>query len=282
MNALGDLGRSMWTSAAKPSTAPGQARNRAAAIRGAMAENIPVSEAGKRKSEALREALAQQLNDALSPYTNPVIPKQSIVSDLQTQTAKTMLPELRGPSENAILGLMGNPNVPDMLNLPEANKLKQEYQRLARQSYESMHPTPASDAYESLARRLRQEIESVAPEVKGINSRLSGQMALEPILDRALARGDNLNPISLPAYIGGGAGAGVGAALGGGTGAGVGSVLGLLASQALSKPSTLSSLGINANRLAGLMDAPISRAAGYGYNWYGRPAINMGYDANSQ
>lgn len=277
---LGNLGKSMWTSAAKPTTAVGRARDRAAAIRGAMEENIPVSQAGLDKSLALREQLKGELGDALSGYTDPTIPSDAMLSDLLSGASKTTVPELRDPAFSVAQGFVDNPRIPDKMTPGQANKLKQEYQKLA--NYNTLEPTPTSSAYETLARSLRRGIEETAPEVKDINARLAGQIALEPILRQALARGDNLNPISLPAYIGGGAGAGVGAMLGGGPGAGAGSILGFLASQALSKPSTLSSMGIGANRLAGLMDDPLARLAEYGYNWYGRPAVNMAYGANNQ
>lgn len=259
-----------------------------------LREGVPVSEYGLRKAEEITDQLnreiAQKVSDK-SAQLGPVIKPESVASridQVQPQFQAQVNPEadvaalrgskaeylrkhtpepeptptLYGPDNNPLPA--PPPPKPTPMTLSEAQSEKQATYTQMRKKYGELG-SAETEGQKALARGLKEEILSRAPELQKLNARDSSMIELENQLANFVKRTNNRDLLDLKsAFLGsalaGAGGAGEGYKTGGWGGAAKHGAIGALLGAAMGNPAVKSSLAIALGRAGGAGQAAVSAA----------------------
>jgi hypothetical protein len=207
----------LYGSAAKFSTTLSPS-DKISRIETALDNKILPNEAGVDKLTGLKNKLGQEIDDLIaSAPSGTTIPREDVakkILDLIPTAKASDFPEDATASLMKIYNkfLMQQPREMTIQNL-QAMK-KGIYERLATQYAKTTYTPLETLAEKKLAQGAKEGIESVFPEVKGMNAEEGAYLELMDSIPRAASRIFNRNPLSLQGGIGAAAGAGVGALAG--------------------------------------------------------------------
>lgn len=256
-------------------------KERDKAINAAVEERIPISEKGLEKTNRLIGEIGDQMDAILNDpkYANARIDPLEVAMNADD----FVRPIFENQADNiadlaAIDAVLNNfyKTHKTPLTIAEANRLKQgTRQALNKRAYDQRQG-PGVETEKAIAHALKKAVDDIAPEVKSLNQRQGGLLALAGELPQAVNRTGNHNWWS--ALGTGGAGAGAGYLAGGPIGAGLGAVAGSV----LRRPAVQSQIAFAADAIrrgaantAALRDA-IARAESatrYGAVY---PGVNYG------
>lgn len=236
---LPDTAADLYRSSLKPSTTLSPARSNEM-IQTALKNEIPVSEAGAEKLHSLVEGYndaiadtiksnpqatinpnkAAQAADALkSKFANQVNAGEDLSAIenakqqfLSESGAKPGTPAV-APKPTGLLDANGNPimdsgtpakpaQAAPPMSAEEAQAKKVGTYRQMKGRYGQLSPA-AIEAQKALARGIKEELQTQFPELQQLNAREGKLLDLQPVLERAIGRTANYEPIPVGAAMGG-------------------------------------------------------------------------------
>lgn len=200
----------MYRSAMKPSTKLPLEQS-AAAVKTGLREQIPVSAAGVEKLTNLVDDLNQNIAAKIAADPNrPISPVKAIqnTAELEKRFSQQVNPESDlaaiGSSRDEFLNRIITQGGVRNLTAEEAQAIKQGTYVQLRKKYGQLQGASV-EAQKALARGLKEEIATQFPEIASLNAREAKLLALEPLLERAVARISNHQLIGIGTPIAGGA-----------------------------------------------------------------------------
>lgn len=200
--------RKMYRSALKPSTTI-PAPKVAGMIDTGLTNKIPVSETGAERIGALVDELNAHIKATIDADPTRPINKFKVASRL-SDTAKKFQTQVNPAADMQAISESGNEflqSQPGNIAAADAQALKQgTYRQLKGKSYGELK-SATIEAQKSLARGLKEELNTAFPELKNLNAQESRLFDLEPVLQKALQRMGNhqLVGVGTPAVAGAGA-----------------------------------------------------------------------------
>lgn len=278
----------LYQSALKP---PPGADNTAAVVKTGLQNGIPVSEAGVQKLSGLitdlndsiskkiqaggragatidPNAVASRVGDVSTRFADQVNPVRDLKAIdasrqefLDQQGAKPGQPA-QPPQPTGILNAQGQPvmnqGTPATPATPAQPIPVEKAQALKVGTYRQMEgkygelSSAQVETQKALARGIKEELNNVFPELKGMNAQEGELLDLQPALERAVRRHGNTNMVGIGTPIA----AGAGGAVAGGPGAAVAAIL----KSAIDDPTVKSRLAINLYRATKASKTPLSAA----------------------
>jgi hypothetical protein len=212
----GSLAERMYQSALKPSTANPARAARVSAT--GLAEHIPVSETGAAKIGALVNELNAAINSKIQAGAS-----RGVTVDPRAVAARTAQLEDRFRTQVTPAADLADiaaardeflKTYPEPIPATRAQAVKVGTYRQLQKSYGKLSGA-AIESQKALARGIKEELASQFPEITDLNAREGRLLDLQPALEKAVARIQNRNLISLGGRVAS-AGAGPMAALAGG------------------------------------------------------------------
>lgn len=210
--ARGKTPGNLYQSALKPSTVL-SAEERLKRVRTGLAERIPVTEKGMAQLEEGIQGLNRDVSQiiATAQNQNKTISKAKLVNELD-KMQNFYIENYADPRPyvSAIDRVKNGLSLTKPADIPimQAQGIKQTIYKEIKGSYDAakkMGPTPNMEggvaARKSLARNIKQEIESIVPEVKGLNARESAMLGLNESIERAVGRINNWDLLGLAAPV---------------------------------------------------------------------------------
>ncbi len=218
---------SLYESAAKFGTTIPTNERRAMA-QTALREQIPLTAEGVTKTRGLIGELDNRINDLIidAERSGKQIPRSAIYQNIRDVRQKLGGPKIEAAQDLAVVRDITKSFDDYMSRIGKTSFTPTELQRFKQDLYTRINfdrstqtaSIPKEETYKSLAGAAREELEQLAPEIKGINRREGQLLELLPNLERSAARIENRDITSIGPGIkasGGGAVAGdVGAAVG--------------------------------------------------------------------
>jgi len=225
---------------------------RAAMVETALKNGLIPTSKGVAKLEKRVGALNNEIDKLISSATQSgqTIPAKAIYKHLKSLRANKGGMSLDATDDMTAINKVVAKFEHHLKKKGKSRLTPQELQELKVNTYKSinwdakrMTGTPIKeDTYRAIAKGAKEGVEQMAPEVKGVNRDLSNLYELQPHLDRAAARIENKNIMSIndPLLLG------AGAATGGAAGTTLASIVALLGKDRIK--------GVNAVRLQNLIN----------------------------
>lgn len=201
---LGKTPEAAYESALKPSTTLSQAE-RAGIVKTGLDNSIPVSKGGLEKIGSRIDDLNQAIKDEISSDPNRPIDPNKVAVSANAAKAKfanqvNAQPDLDAiqNSQDMFLKQQGATNgqpAPDM-GAADAQAMKQGTYRILAGKY-GEQGSASVEAQKALARGLKEEIATQFPEIGKLNAQESKLLDLQPVLERAVNRISNHQPIGI-------------------------------------------------------------------------------------
>jgi hypothetical protein len=282
-----DLSKRMYQSSLKPPPGSYSQPEVQSMVKTGLENEIPVSAEGRVKLQSLITDLNDKVQQQIQTGSNAgaTINKFDVASRLG-KTAQKFSSQVTPISDLNAIGETGNEflaNQPNEIPAATAQSLKSgTYQQLKDTAYGQLK-NATIEAQKSLARGIKEELQTQFPEIQGLNAQESQAINLDGALERAVNRTTNRDIFSLGGKIASGTGAVVGAAAAGEAGAAAGAVAGPLIHHFLSDPEVQSKLAIAVNKASkGKITIPAANARVLGYmNQLGNAISNSGNSADT-
>lgn len=236
----GPTAQKLYQSALKPPPGSYSTSEVTSMVKTGLKYEIPVSAGGIDKLHGLVADLnkAVQAEIDAGAAAGKTVDKYAVTSRL-AGTSKKFATQVNPEADLKAVGESGNEflrNQPTKIPASEAQAIKSgTYKQLGDKAYGELS-SATKEAQKSLARGIKEELETQFPEIKGMNAQESKLFELQPALERAVRRIDNHDIISLGSKVA----AGTGAVIGGAPGAVAGGIL----ERALGMPMVKSRLAI--------------------------------------
>jgi hypothetical protein len=255
----GSVPQKLYQSALKPPPGSYSTADVQGMVQTGLENKIPVSAGGIDRLNGLIKNLNQEVQAQIDAgaQAGQSVNKYAISSRLGA-TAKKFATQVNPAADLNAVGASGNEfldSQPTNIPVGDAQKLKSgTYQQLGNKAYGELS-SATIEAQKSLARGIKEELETQFPEIKNLNAAESKLYDLQPALERAVRRIDNHDIISLGSKVAGGAGA----VLGGAPGAVASTVM----EKVLGMPLVKSQLAIALHRAGVPMPTALARVAAY-------------------
>jgi hypothetical protein len=193
-----DTAERLYQSALKPSTtlAPSKVQ---AAIQAGLENKIPVSDAGAEKIASLVDDLNDKIKATIATDPTRPINKFQVASRLG-DTAQRFSNQVNPDADLEAIGNAGNEFLrtqPGEIPAEDAQALKTgTYQQLKGKSFGELK-SATIEAQKSLARGLKEELNTAFPELQNLNAQETQLFGLEPLIEKALQRGGNTQLIGI-------------------------------------------------------------------------------------
>jgi hypothetical protein len=257
----GGLPGKLYQSALKPSTTMPTSQVKSV-IKTALDNSVPVSGEGVDKLGKLISDLSDKVTQQIqSAKPGATVNAKNVASRL-TDTAKRFSKQVNPSSDLAAIADSGKEFLdtqPANIPVADAQAIKQgTYTQLKGKAYGELKGATI-EAQKSLARGIKEELETQFPEIKGLNAQQAKLIDLDGVLERAVRRIDNhqLFGLGTPAA----AAAGYAA-----TGTPAGAMASGIIKMVLDQPEVKSKLAIALNRVGkgGVLISPgVARVAAY-------------------
>ena len=261
-----NLSERMYQSSLKPPPGSFSQPEVQSMVKTGLENEIPVSQAGRVKLNDLVGDLNNKVQAQIDAGSaqGATVNKFDVASRLG-QTAKKFATQVTPEADLSTVAKAGNEfleNQPTEIPASQAQAIKSgTYQQIGSKPYGELS-SASIEAQKSLARGIKEELQTQFPEIQGMNAQESKLLGLDDALERAVNRTRNNNVFSLGGKV---AGAGVAGAAGGVGGAVAGAGTAFL-HDALLNPDVQSRLAIAINKAskgAVTIGAAQSRVASY-------------------
>ncbi len=256
------LAEKLYGAAVKPSTTLTPAE-RQAVIQTGIRERVLPTQAGFDKLRDTKAQIAQDVAGAVADSQQNV-DLNRVFQLAREQAGKvhgnTVAPSGAKATIEGVLDDFKNTHMQEPMTTPRAQEVKQATYRALEDAYGDL-TGPEKEARKALARGLKEEVAANVPGVTEMNERLGELSELSPVIEKAVGRTQNWNPVGLSQWLGSGAGATIGGGIAGPPGAALGAGVGMATAQALRNPANLArmSFGLDA---AGKAKAKIASVLG--------------------
>ena len=242
----GGIAPRLYQSALKPAPRSNTLGEVARMVETGLREGIPVSEGGTRKLGSLVQDVGSKISGEIATNPQAPISKYSVASRL-IDPFKKFATQVTPTSDLAALSDVGQEFLgtqPANIPAATAQALKQgTYQQLKGRAYGELK-TATVEGQKALARGLKEELESLFPNLKKLNLRQSDLLNLKDDIEAAVNRSANRNMLGFGTPM---LGAGVEMA----TGSVPASIAAGAAKELLGAPEVKSRLAIALSRFAG-------------------------------
>lgn len=195
----GKVSGKLYQSALKPPPGSNTTAEVNSMVKTGLKENIPVSTAGLKKLDNLVADLQAKVDAVVKSKPGTTISRNAVTNRL-AGTADRFATQVNPTADvNAVLssGREFIDTKPPRIPVEQAQKLKTgTYTQLNSKAYGELK-SAAVESQKNLARGLKEEIEAIFPEVKGMNAREGAALNLRPELERAIRRIDNHDLLGL-------------------------------------------------------------------------------------
>lgn len=190
------MGKRLLQSALKPDKASILSGDAKKMVNELVKRKINVTEGGLQKVKAIGDDLENSIQKALNDLPeSTIITKKGAIDELRKQIADARLQATPSDDISTIMKAWDDFNAshPNLIPVKEANKIKRgTYKALGDKSFVDVSST-SKEAQKSIARGLKNDIEEVAPEVKGLNDELGGILALKKQMKYRVPMSQNRN-----------------------------------------------------------------------------------------
>ena len=208
----------LYASATKMSTTLSP-KERAARVATGLKEGITPNDKGLTKLEGLKKEIFNQIDDAIKSGVEKgdTISTQTVLKRLKD--VKTKFSESATPNQfrDAIDKISEDfKTYGDKIPVDKAQRIKQNIYQILKDTAYGELKGPQKETQKAIARGIKEELEGLYPELKGLNKKASEYIKLQDSLERAIGRIQNRDVIGLGDEVM----ATAGAVLGGPVGAG--------------------------------------------------------------
>lgn len=200
------LPKSMYESIAKFGTTISD-KKRSSMIDTALKHEIPPTAKGAAKLEGLIDGFNKQIDGLITASTNngESIPASAVYKHLKSLRQQKGGMSLDAPSDIKSINRVVSNFQKHLKEKGKSRLTPAELQQLKINTYNSINfdakrltGTPIKeDTYKAVARGAKEGVESMVPEVKGVNRSLGELYELQPHLQRSASRIENKNAVSL-------------------------------------------------------------------------------------
>lgn len=176
------------------------AKERAARTATGLSERIAPTEAGLGKLEGLKKDIFNQIDDVIKPgaakgHTVKVDDILTRLDKVRSKFAESATPT--GNLEAIDKIALDFKTYGDTIPVDQANRIKKNIYQILKDSAYGELKGPQKEAQKAIARGLKEELETLYPQLSGLNKKASEYIKLEDSLERAVGRINNRDIIGL-------------------------------------------------------------------------------------